>query len=229
VGDGLSHDGRWRRLALEVLNREAPRLPEPEPMERVVYESPWFEAPTLRDPGPVVFYSPGVQLFVMRAEPATSEQARMPQAVNQYVERWWEVPSDLRARMEERVREAEAQFGPGWVGEMRRSITAAQRAWPVRWATSSEALDQYPEVHRGAPPDVDLVAQQETLAWGRAQASGDEVAEVGRLEDLTGALVDLARAGQREDFLDLAGMSGVGQDEIDPMWRGTRRRLGLEA
>jgi hypothetical protein len=41
------------------------------------------------------------------------------------------------------------------------------------------------------------------------------------------ALMDLARAGNREDFLWLAGSAGVAPEKHEELWAGTRRRLGL--
>ena len=52
---------------------------------------------------------------------------------------------------------------------------------------------------------------------------GEQDARAGCVE----ALVDLARAGNREDFVFLACASGVGDEEMNELWDGTRRRLGL--
>lgn len=42
------------------------------------------------------------------------------------------------------------------------------------------------------------------------------------------ALLDLGRAGRHDDFLELARMLGVDDDDLEPLWRGTVRRLGRE-
>ena len=44
-------------------------------------------------------------------------------------------------------------------------------------------------------------------------------------DDLVQTLVDYARKGQRDDFNDLARMSGI--DDPEPLWKGTRYRLHL--
>jgi len=42
------------------------------------------------------------------------------------------------------------------------------------------------------------------------------------------ALLDLARTHREQDFRDLAAMVGVQPDQLDALWAGTRRRVGLD-
>jgi hypothetical protein len=45
--------------------------------------------------------------------------------------------------------------------------------------------------------------------------------------DTVETLLDLARDGQREDFMWLAGSAGVAPEKHVELWNGTRKRLGL--
>lgn len=54
---------------------------------------------------------------------------------------------------------------------------------------------------------------------------GDEQSTVPA--DTIETLVDLAREGNRDDFMFLAGASGVRPEQHEELWAGTRKRLGL--
>ena len=75
---------------------------------------------------------------------------------------------------------------------------------------------------------IDLVARQKMLAEDLDSFAMDSRADRGQEADAVGVLVDLARQGARGDFRDLALMTRVSPDDVEAMWSGTRRRLGLE-
>jgi hypothetical protein len=66
----------------------------------------------------------------------------------------------------------------------------------------------------------------ELIGWPlSAPVSGDDQSAVH--PDTISTLVDLAREGRREDFVFLAGASGVASVDTEALWSGTRKRLGL--
>ena len=77
-------------------------------------------------------------------------------------------------------------------------------------------------------PEGNLIARRESLTLQRQRAAPDAVADVAQTEERVEALIDLARAGQRDDFRALALMTGVTEGEVGELWTGTRRRLGRE-
>jgi hypothetical protein len=44
-------------------------------------------------------------------------------------------------------------------------------------------------------------------------------------KDTVATLVDLARDGDRETFVEIAAMNGVRKDRLEELWDGTRKRL----
>ena len=48
-------------------------------------------------------------------------------------------------------------------------------------------------------------------------------------KDTVATLVDLARDGDRETFVEIAAMNGVKKDRLEELWAGTRKRLTRES
>ena len=72
-------------------------------------------------------------------------------------------------------------------------------------------------------------ASRRALNQPRLDLNDPEVIVTGYLpastKDTVATLVDLARDGDRETFVEIAAMNGVGKDRLEELWTGTVQRL----